>query len=36
MTDLETATKMLAGHTLALCKAGEVVTSDLKGISPHA
>lgn len=34
MTDLETATKMLAGHTLALCKAGEVVTSDLKGISP--
>lgn len=34
MTDLETATKMLAGHTLALCKTGEVVTSDLKGISP--
>lgn len=34
MTDLETATKMLTGHTLALCKAGEVVTSDLKGISP--
>lgn len=34
MTDLEAATKMLAGHTLALCKAGEVVTSDLKGISP--
>lgn len=34
MTDLETSTKMLAGHTLALCKAEEVVTSDLKGISP--
>ena len=34
MTDLETATKMLTGHTLALCRGGNVVTSDKRGVAP--
>ena len=34
MTDLERAKASLAGHTIALCKGEEVITSDLRGISP--
>ncbi len=34
MTDLETAVSCLDGHTLALCKNGEVLTSDLRGVAP--
>lgn len=34
MTDLENARRLLEGHTLALCKGGDVVLSDKRGISP--
>lgn len=34
MTDIEIATAALQGHTLALCKNGEVITSDLRGVAP--
>lgn len=34
MTDLERAKASLAGHTIALCKGEQVITSDLRGISP--
>ena len=34
MTDLERAKASLAGHTIALCKGEEVITSDLRGIAP--
>lgn len=34
MTDLELAVSCLQGHTLALCKNGEVLTSDLRGVGP--
>lgn len=34
MTDLEIAKSNLEGHTLALCRNGELLTSDLRGISP--
>lgn len=36
MTDIEIAVKNLSGHTLALCKCGEVITSDKRGIAPMA
>lgn len=34
MTDLEKAIKSLDGHTLALCKDGEIITSDKRGVAP--
>lgn len=34
MTDVERAREHLAGHTIALCKGEQVVTSDLRGIAP--
>lgn len=34
MTDIEIAISTLSGHTLALCKNGEVITSDERGVSP--
>lgn len=34
MTDLEIAKARLCGHTLCLCKGGQVITSDLRGIAP--
>ena len=34
MTDLEKAKNALAGNTLVLCKSGELLISDKKGISP--
>lgn len=34
MTDLENAIKNLSGHTLSLCKDGNVITSDNRGIAP--
>ncbi len=34
MTDLELARQALPGHTLALCKNGEVLCSDLRGLAP--
>lgn len=34
MTDLEIAISKLADHTLALCKNGELITSDKRGIAP--
>lgn len=34
MTDLEKAVKALDGHTIALCKGENIITSDKKGISP--
>ena len=34
MTDLDRARAALPGHTLALCRGGEVVTSDLRGVMP--
>lgn len=34
MTELETARAALAGRTLALCKDGEIITSDGRGVSP--
>lgn len=34
MTDLEKAIKSLDGHTLALCKDGDIITSDKRGVAP--
>ena len=34
MTDLELARQALSGHTLALCKNGDVLCSDLRGVAP--
>ena len=34
MTDIEKAKQSLAGHTIALCKGGDIVTSDKRGIAP--
>ncbi len=34
MTDIEIAISTLSGHTLALCKNGEVITSDERGVAP--
>lgn len=34
MTDLENAIKNLSGHTLSLCKNGNIITSDKRGIAP--
>lgn len=34
MTDIELARKSLEGHTLALCRGGNVVTSDKRGVAP--
>lgn len=34
MTDLDRARTALPGHTLALCRDGEVVTSDRRGVMP--
>lgn len=36
MTDLEIAKKVLDGHSIALVKDGEVITSDKRGIAPLA
>lgn len=34
MTDIEIAIASLSGHTLALCRDGELITSDARGIKP--
>lgn len=34
MTDLQTAITHLAGHTLALCKGEDILTSDKRGMAP--
>lgn len=34
MTDLQTAITHLAGHTLALCKGEDILTSDKRGVAP--
>lgn len=34
MTDLELAKEGLAGHTICLCKDGQCLTSDRRGIAP--
>lgn len=34
MTDIELAKENLIGHTLALCKDGNVITSDKRGVAP--
>ena len=34
MTDLEQAIQALGGHTLALCKDGDIITSDKRGVAP--
>ena len=34
MTDIETAKKHLAGHSICLCRGGEYFTDDDRGISP--
>ncbi|MCH5155307.1 MAG: DUF1893 domain-containing protein [Clostridiales bacterium] len=34
MTDLQIAKNNLAGHTICLCKDGECIVSDKRGISP--
>ena len=34
MTDLELAKEGLAGHTICLCKNGQCLTSDRRGIAP--
>lgn len=34
MTDLQTAKNNLAGHTICLCKAGNCIYSEKKGIAP--
>ena len=36
MTDIEKAVSCLPGHTLALCKNGEVILSDKRGVAPMA
>ena len=33
-TDIEMAKKTLEGHSIALCKDGKIITSDLRGIAP--
>ena len=34
MTDLQTAKANLAGHSICLCRDGEIITDDGRGISP--
>ena len=34
MTDLETAKANLGGHSICLCKDGDIITDDGRGISP--
>ena len=34
MTDIEIAKANLAGHSIALCKDGDIITDDGRGISP--
>ena len=34
MTDIENAENALEGHSLALCRDGEIITSDLRGVAP--
>lgn len=34
MTDIQLAIKSLAGHTLALVKDGELLTSNMRGVAP--
>ena len=34
MTDIELAKNALSGHSIALCRNGEVITDDGRGISP--
>ncbi len=34
MTDLELAINRLAGHTLVLCRDGDVIVSDERGVAP--
>lgn len=34
MTDLELAKEALASHTIALCRNGDVITSDKRGVAP--
>lgn len=34
MTDLELARAGLSGHTLALCRGGQVIVSDARGVAP--
>ncbi len=34
MTDIELAKKALSGHSIALCRDGEIFTGDGRGISP--
>lgn len=34
MTDLQLAKENLNGHSIALCKNGEVITSDKRGVAP--
>lgn len=34
MTDIETAKENLDGHSICLCRGGEIITDDGRGISP--
>ena len=34
MSDIENAKNALDGHSLALCRDGEIITSDLRGVAP--
>lgn len=34
MSDIENAKNALEGHSLALCRDGEIITSDLRGVAP--
>lgn len=34
MTDIELAVKSLEGHSISLCRSGEIITDDGRGISP--
>ena len=36
MTDIEKAKEALGNHSIALCKSGEVITSDKRGVAPLA
>lgn len=36
MTDLQLAKQTLADHTIALCKDGNIITSDKRGVAPMA
>lgn len=36
MNDIQTAIKNLEGHTLALCKDGNVIVSEKRGVAPMA